>query len=51
MAAFGWAETYHRNARRKSVFHAAAALCDISRGPAADHGSTRAPCSAGPRPA
>jgi hypothetical protein len=29
MAAFGWAETYHREARRKSVFHAAAALCDI----------------------
>ena len=40
MAAFGWAETYHRNARRKSVFHAAAALCDISLSAAADHACT-----------
>jgi hypothetical protein len=30
MAAFGWVETYHRDTRRKSVFHAAVALCDIS---------------------
>jgi hypothetical protein len=37
MAAFGWTETYHRNARRKSVFHAAVALCDISLAAAADH--------------
>jgi hypothetical protein len=42
MAAFGWAETYHRNARRKSVFHAAAALCDISLCAAADHACTDA---------
>jgi len=26
MAAFGWAETYHRGTWRKSVFHAAVAL-------------------------
>jgi len=31
MAAFGWAATYHRDARRKSVFHAAVALCDDCR--------------------
>jgi hypothetical protein len=41
MAAFGWAETYHRNTRRKSVFHAAAALCDISLSAAADHAMHR----------
>ena len=29
MAAFGWAETCHRDARRKSAFHAAVASCDI----------------------
>src|SRR5207244_572486 len=29
MAAFSWAETYHCDALRKSVFHAAVALCAI----------------------
>jgi hypothetical protein len=50
-SAFSWAATYHRDARRKSVFHAAVALCGISLAAAADHACTRAPCSAGTRPA
>jgi hypothetical protein len=35
MAAFGWAETYHRNAPRKSAFFAASALYDACA--TADH--------------
>jgi hypothetical protein len=48
MAAFGWAETYHRDARRKSVFHAAVASCDIiSLASSAGHACTNAPMPAG----